>query len=194
MNSIITIDRQYGSAGRKIGSMLAERMEIPCYDSALIGRIAEKTGLDEQFVRESSEYSSSPGVLLSVLSGRDQYGYAIQDEVWRVQRNVIRELADKPCVIIGRCADYILRDRPDILSVFIHADEDIRIRRVKEEYHDLKPGEDALRKIRQMDRRRKSYCQLYTDIYWGEARFYDLCLDSGKFGIEKCVEIIESLY
>ena len=195
MNRIISISREYGSAGRTIGQRLAEKLGINCYDSILLDRIAEKTGFDKKYIKENGEYTSSGSWMLSALAGRDYNGHSIQDEIWNVQREVITELAEKEsCIIVGRNADYILEGKADILSVFIHANEESRVERVVNEYKEVQQKEDPRRKIRQMDKRRRAYCQLYTDVQWGDARFYDVCLDSSKFGIDKCVDILADLY
>ncbi|MBQ9632611.1 MAG: cytidylate kinase-like family protein, partial [Lachnospiraceae bacterium] len=124
MNKIVAVSRQYGSAGRIIGINLAKKLGIHCYDSLLLDRIAEKTGFDKKFIRESGEYTASGSWLLSALAGRDYNGHSIQDEIWSVQREVIIELAEKEsCVIVGRNADYFLAGKATVLSVFIHASE-----------------------------------------------------------------------
>ena len=195
MNKIVSISRQYGSAGRTIGVHLAGRLGISCYDSSLLDKIAEKTGFDKKYIQESGEYTSSGSWMLSAIAGRDYNGRSIQDEIWNVQREVLNEIAEKEsCVIVGRNADYVLEGKADILSVFIHASEEARIDRVVNEYKELSQKEDPRRRIRQMDKRRRAYCQLYTDVQWGDARFYDVCLDSSKFGIDKCVDILADLY
>ena len=195
MNKVVSISRQYGSAGRIIGMKLAQKLDIKCYDSALIDKIAEKTGFDKKYIQENGEYTSSGSWVLSAMAGRDYNGHSIQDEIWNVQREVIREIAEKEsCVIVGRNADYILGDKANVLSVFIHANEEERIERVLNEYKEVGEKEDSRRKIRQMDKRRRAYCQLYTDVQWGEARCYDVSLSSSRFGIDKCVEILEDMY
>ncbi len=195
MNKIVSVSRQYGSAGRLIGMKLADKLGISCYDSVLLDRIAEKTGFDKSFIKESGEYSASGSWILSALAGRDYNGHSIQDEIWNVQREVIVELAKKEsCVIVGRNADYILSGKAKVLSVFIHASEEARIDRVVNEYKEVGQNEDPRRKLKQMDKRRRAYCQLYTDVHWGEARFYDLCLNSSLFGIEGCVDILAGCY
>ena len=195
MNKIIAISRQYGSAGRTIGVKLADKLGIKCYDSALLDKIAEKTGFDKKYIKESGEYTSSGSWMLSAIAGRDYNGHSIQDEIWNVQREVLIEIAEnESCVIVGRNADYVLDGKADILSVFIHASEEARIDRIVNDYKEVSDKEDPARKLRQMDKRRRAYCQLYTDIQWGDARFYDVCLDSSRFGIDKCVEILSGMY
>ena len=119
-NRIITISREFGSGGRSIGRMAAEKLGIPCYDQEIIEKITEETGMLKSYVESNVE--DVQGGWLSVLAGRDYYGHSLQDDLHAAQTKVIRELADKgPCVIIGRCADSILEDYANVLKVFIHA-------------------------------------------------------------------------
>jgi len=121
MNHIITISREFGSGGRTVGKKVAEQLGIPCYDSELIQKIAEESGFAENYVKEAGEYTPG-GFLSSALSNR-AFGPTNEDILWEIQCRVISELAEKgPCVIVGRCADYILQDKAKCLKVFIHAD------------------------------------------------------------------------
>ena len=157
-NRVITISREYGSGGRMIGRKLAEKLGIHCYDADLIQRIVDKSGYSADYVKEEGE-SAAGGVFSTFLADRTR-GLTAQDNLWNVQCQVIAELADKEsCVIVGRCADYILRARADCL-----------------------------------DKRRAAYYQFYTDMKWGDARNYHICLDSGELGIDKCVDILAQLY
>ena len=125
-NRVITISREFGSGGRTIGKKAAEKLNIPCYDSQLIQKIAAESGFHEDYIKEAGEYAPG-GFLSSALSHR---GIAItnEDYIWEIQCRVITDLAEKgPCVIVGRCADYILRDKADCLKVFIHADMDLSL-------------------------------------------------------------------
>ncbi len=188
-NRIITISRQFGSGGRTIGKQVAEKLGIPCYDVEIINKIAEKSGFAKEYIAERGEYSSSSSWLGNVLSGRDQ----MRDGLWNIQREVILELAEKgPCVIVGRCADHILKDTADCLTVFVHASIEKRAERIVKLYgeRDEKPEQRLMDK----DKRRKAYYQIYTDTEWGNAANYHISLDSGILGIEKCVELITSLY
>ena len=120
-NRIITISREFGSGGRTIGRETAMKLGIPCYDQELIEKIAEESGFDKEYIAERGEYASHGGWLASAFSDRDFNGHSNQDYLWKVQREVILELAEKgPCVIVGRCADYILKDTQDCLTAFIH--------------------------------------------------------------------------
>ena len=193
MNRIITISRQFGSGGRTIGRMVGEKLGIPCYDQELLEQLAEKSGFAKEYIKERGEYTERGGWLANALSGRIGGGMNNQDHLWVAQRELILELAAKgPCVIVGRCADYILQGQADCLNVFIHADLAQRSERIVKMYGER---EDAPEKrLRDKDRRRKAYYQFYTDMEWGRAENYHLSLDSGVIGIEKCVQIITDLY
>ncbi len=193
MNKIITISRQFGSGGRTIGKEVAKKLGIPCYDEELINKVAERSGLAKEYIAERGEYAPAKSWLGNMFAGRDQNGHSIRDDVWNIQSEVIQELAEKEsCVIVGRCADYILRDNPECLKVFIHASMEDRAERIVKLYgeREEKPEQRLIEK----DKRRKAYYQIYTDAEWGNAANYHISLDSGKFGIDKCVEIITDLY
>lgn len=189
-NRIITISREFGSGGRTVGRMTAKELGIPCYDSELIEKIAAESGFSEEYVREIEE--NSKGRFLSVFSSR-AYSLNNEDIVWKVQCKVISELAQKgPCVIVGRCADYVLRDEADCLKVFIHADMRYRAERIVKVYGETRiPAEQRLK---EKDKRRAAYHRFYTDRKWGETKNYDITLDSGRLGTEKCVEILKLIY
>ena len=192
-NRIITISREFGSGGRTIGKEVANRLGIPCYDQELIDKIAEESGLSKEFIKEQGEYAVSGNFLNSVISGRDFYGHSYQDDIWIMQRKIILDLAQKEsCVIIGRCADRILREHADLLTVFIHASMEKRIERITRVYGES--SETPEKRLRDKDKRRKAYYQLYTDAEWGNVRNYHIALDSGVLGIEKCADIIVQLY
>lgn len=189
-NRVITISREFGNGGRTIGKKVAEQLGIPCYDSELIQKIAEESGFDAKFVQEAGEYA--PGGFLSNLSSRT-FGPTNEDYLWKIQYQIISRLAgQEPCVIVGRCADYILRDKADCLRVFIHADAQFRARRIVQEYGER--AESPEQRLRDKDKRRAAYHRFYTNMKWGHAQNYDLTLNSGTLGIDKCVEIIRDLY
>lgn len=193
MNRIITISRQFGSGGRTIGRMVGEKLGIPCYDQELLEQLAEKSGFAKEYIKERSEYTERGGWLANALSGRIGGGMNNQDHLWIAQRELILELAAQgSCIIVGRCADYILQGQADCLNVFVHAGIDQRSERIVKMYGER---EDAPEKrLRDKDRRRKAYYQFYTDMEWGKAENYHISLDSGVIGIEKCVQIIADLY
>jgi Cytidylate kinase len=193
---IITIGREFGSGGRTIGREVAAKLGIQCYDQELIAKMAEESGFTPDYVEKESENVTLNSWAASALS-IDQGGfYAMptnQDQLWLIQSRIICELAEKEsCVIVGRCADTILEERADLLKVFIHADFEARAKRIVEKYGETEvPTEDRLR---EKDKRRAMYYQFYTDRKWGAIENYHVILDSGVLGLDKCVEIISSLY
>ena len=190
-NRVITISREFGSGGRTVGWETAQKLGIPCYDQELLQHLAAKSGFAEEYVKEQGEYAPYGG-WLNALAGRTN-GLTNQDQLWVLQRRMILELAEKSsCVIVGRCADYILRDAADCLTVFIHADMAQRAKRIVEVYGQREEAPE--KRLRDKDKRRASYYQFYTDMEWGDARNYHVSLDSGVLGIEKCVGILTELY
>lgn len=194
-NRIITISREFGSGGRTIGRAVAEKLGISCYDSELIEKIAEESGLAKEYIADKGEYAPHGSRLANAFSSGRSFsgGSSIQDYLWTVQRKVICELARKEsCVIVGRCADYILGETEDCLKVFIHASMDKRAERIVKVYGDT--GIAPEKRLQDKDKRRKSYYRFYTNMEWGIARNYHISLDSGVLGIDRCVEIISGLY
>jgi cytidylate kinase len=193
MNRIITISREFGSGGRTIGRQTAMRLNIPCYDAELIEKIAQESGFSKDYIQEQGEYAASGNWLANAFSGRDRNGHSYQDDLWAIQQKVILELAAKgPCVIVGRCADYILRNQADCLRVFIHADMAARAKRIVEQYGERTDSPEQ--RLRDKDKRRAAYYQIYTDTKWGDVGNYDITLNSGVLGIDKCVELLAELY
>ena len=191
MNRVITISREFGSGGRTIGRKVAEKLGIPCYDAEIIEKIAEESGYSGDYIRSEGEGASDRW--LSNLFSNRAMGPTNQDTIWVIQSRIIRELAEKgPCVIVGRCADYVLRGQADLLNVFIHADPQKRADCIVREYGESNAS--PLERIREKDRRRAAYHRFYTDLKWGHAQNYHICLDSGVLGIDKCAELIASLY
>ena len=189
-NRVVTISREFGSGGRTIGRKLAEELGIPCYDAELIQQLARESGFSEDYIRDAGEYA--PGGYLSLLSNR-AFALTNEDVLWELQYKVITDLAEKgPCVIVGRCADYILRDTADCLKVFIHADMDFRAKRIVEVYGEREQSPEQ--RLNDKDKRRAAYHRFYTNMKWGHAQNYHICLDSGKLGIDSCVEILRQLY
>ncbi len=191
MNRIITISREFGSGGRTIGKRAAERLGIPCYDSELIQEMVKETGFAPNYVREAGEYAPG-GFLESAFSNR-AFGPTNEDILWEHQYKVISALAEKgSCVIVGRCADYILQDKADCLKVFIHADIRFRAERIVREYGERKQFPEE--RLKDKDKRRAAYHRFYTNMKWGHAQNYHLTLDSGVLGLDKCVDIIAELF
>ena len=186
---IITISREFGSGGRFIGEETAKKLGITYYDKNIISEIAEKSGLSPEYIQESAELSPKKGLFAYALAGRDITGKSIEDMVYEAQRKVILELAEKEsCVIIGRNADFILRDRNDVLNVFIHGDMPEKIQRISQLYHVRE--QDAVKMIADIDKRRMTNYNFYTDQKWGKASNYTLCLNSSQLGYDRCEAII----
>ncbi len=189
---IITISREFGSGGRTIGREAAAKLGIPCYDHELIEKIAEESGFAKEYIKERGEYTPG-GWLASAFSDRDFNGHSNQDDLWAAQRRVILSLAEKEsCVIVGRCADYILKDQADCLTVFIHSDMEKRAERIVQQYGER--ADSPVKRLKDKDKRRAAYYQFYTDMKWGIAKNYHIALNSGELGIDTCVELITRLY
>lgn len=192
-HKIITISREYGSGGLYIGEMVAKRLGIPFYDRELIDRIAEETGLVKSYVERFSEHAPSTSIFAYSFVGRSATGESIEDHLLKAQRKVIVDLASEgPCVIVGRSADYILRNCKHKLDVFIQGDAAEKKRRVVE----LKGvnEKDAAKVIRDIDKRRSINYKYYTGQNWGDRENYTVVLNSTRIGLEKCVDVIVSLY
>ena len=186
---IITISREFGSGGRFIGEEAAKKLGIAYYDKNIIGQIAEKSGLSPEYIQENAELSPKKGLFAYAFSGRDITGKSVEDMVYEAQRNIILELAEKePCVIIGRNADYILKDRDDVLNVFIHGDMPEKIKRITG-LHNVEEKE-AVKMMADTDKRRRTNYNFYTDQNWGKASNYTLCLNSSQLGYDRCEMII----
>ena len=185
---IITISREFGSGGRFIGEEVAKKLGITYYDKNIISEIAEKSGLSPEYIQESAELSPKKGLFAYALAGRDITGKSVEDMVYEAQRKVILELAEKEsCVIIGRNADYILKEDEKLVRIFLYAPLEYRLNKVMEIYHDS--HEDALRYIHKSDHSRKSYYEVISNKIWGDKSNYDLCLDC-KLGNETIKDII----
>ena len=195
-NLIITIGRQCGSGGKLIGEMLAEKMGIKCYDKELLSMAAKHSGLCEELFEKHDERPTSSFLYSLVMDsysmGYTASGYSdmpINHKIFLAQFDTIKKLAQREsCVIVGRCADYALEDNPFAVSVWIKADLDVRIQRIKKLY-DLSDNK-AADMIQKTDKRRASYYNYYSSKKWGEAKSYDLCLDSGQLGIDGSIDLI----
>ena len=186
---IITISREFGSGVRFIGEEVAKKLGIAYYDKNVINEIAEKSGLSPEYIQENAELSPKKGMFAYALAGRDITGRSVEDMVHEAQRKVILELAEKaPCVIIGRNADYILKDRDDVLNVFLHGDMPEKIKRITGLYN-VKEKE-AVKMMADTDKRRRTNYNFYTDQNWGKASNYTLCLNSSQLGYDRCEMII----
>ncbi len=192
MKRIITISREFGSGGRSVGKLVAEKLGYSFYDRELVNKVAERSGFSPEFIEESGEYANARSSLLFALATASQYsadGLSMHDRLYIEQTKIVEELAaEGDCVIVGRCADYILRDRKDCLHVFIHADMDSRAKRIVERYGACDKSPE--KRLAEKDQKRKVYYKNYTGRNWGQAQNYDLCLNSGVLGIEACAELI----
>ena len=186
---IITISREFGSGGRFIGEEVAKKLGIAYYDKNIINEIAEKSGLSPEYIQENAELSPKKGLFAYAFAGRDVTGKSVEDLVYEAQRKVILELAEKePCVIIGRNADYILKDRDDVLNVFIHGDTPEKIQRITRLYN--VEEQKAVKMMVDIDKRRMANYNFYTNQKWGKADNYTLCLNSSRLGYDRCEKII----
>ena len=186
---IITISREFGSGGRFIGEEVAKKIGIAYYDKEMIGQIAEQAGLSSEYVRENAELSPKKGWFAYAFSGRDITGKSVEDMVYEAQRKVIMEIAEKEnCVIIGRNADFILKDRKDVLNVFIHGSIPEKVRRICSLYNVTEV--DAIKMINDIDKRRRTNYNFYTEQKWGMAENYTMSLNSSVLGYDLCQKII----
>ena len=186
---IITISREFGSGGRFIGEEVAKKLGIAYYDKNIIGQIAEKSGLSPEYIQENAELSPKKGLFAYAFSGRDITGKSVEDMVYEAQTKIILGWAEKePCVIIGRNADYILKDRDDVLNVFIHGDMPEKIKRITGLYN--VEEKEAVKMMADTDKRRRTNYNFYTDQNWGKASNYTLCLNSSQLGYDRCEMII----
>lgn len=188
MNKVITISRQYGSGGRELGEKLAQKLGIPFYDKELIKMIAKEGNMEAAMVEAYDEVEPD----FDNYSVRDippDYQIAMTQKIYSAQSRVIGDLASKgPCVIVGRCADAIL---PEAVRIFMFADLESRVRRIADRMPGL-PADKLEKRIISVDRRRKAYHEYYSTKGWGEMDGYDLCLNTGKAGINGCLETAEA--
>ena len=194
---IITVSREFGSGGRTIGKMLAERLNLKYYDKELVKRISLETGFDPKYIEEHGEYAQSRSIFSYVFGAQSHpevmKGMTPADFLWCMQRDIILDIAEKEdCVIVGRCADYILRDRDDCLNVFIHAPKDKRAERIVKLYGESDVAPE--KRLDDKDARRKVNYRHFTGREWGVAQNYHLALDSGMLGIEGCVDLIAAAF
>ena len=186
---IITISREFGSGGCFIGEEVAKQLGIKYYDKDIIARIAEQSGFSAEYIEEKAELSPKKGLLAYAFAGRDITGKSVEDMVYEAQRKVILEIAEKEsCVIIGRNADFILKDKDNVLNVFIHGDMPEKVLRICKLYNVAEA--DAAKMITETDKRRRTNYNFYTDQKWGMASNYSLSLNSSQLGYERCEEII----
>jgi cytidylate kinase len=190
---IITISRAFGSGGRTMGRKIAEKLGIPFYDKELVDQIAVESGFAPKFVEEHGEHSPTGSFFSYAFAPQGvpgiMNGLSTADFLWNIQCNVILQLADQgPCVIVGRNADYILKDRPDALHVYVFADVPYRAERIVRLYGESEKAPEQ--RLAEKDKRRRVNYQHYTGRTWGMAQNYDLCLDTGVLGEDYCAEIV----
>ena len=190
---IITISREFGSGGRSIGRAVADKLGIPFYDKELVEQVALESGFAPNFVEEHGEHAPGKSILSYAFAPQGvpgvMNGLSAADFLWNIQCNVIMQLADKgPCVIVGRNADYILKDREDVLHVYIHADKAFRADRIVRLYGESEKSPEA--RLSEKDKRRKINYQHYTGRSWGVAQNYDVCFNSGVLGGDYISDII----
>lgn len=193
---VICIARQFGSGGREIGKLVSEKLDIPFYDKELINEMSKKSGISKELLEDYDEKPTN-SFLYSLSLGAYSYGNSLtgipemplSDKIFVIQSDTIKSIANKgACVIVGRCAETVLADGYNTLSVFVHCDYDKRINRIaslQNISHD-----EASNMIRKTDKKRATYHNYYSEIRWGDAAGYDLCINS-RYGIEKTAEIIK---
>jgi len=197
MNTIITIGRQFGSSGHEIGRLLAEKLGVPCYDKEIISRAAKESGFCEEMIQNHDERPTT-SFLYNLVMDTYSFGYSasayvdmpISQKVFLAQFNAIKKLADEgPCVIVGRCADYALVDRSNVLNVFIFSDDDSKIKTIMNRFPELSEGKARDMMIKK-DKQRQSYYNYYSAKKWGRADTYDLCINSSTLGIAGTANLI----
>ena len=189
-HTVITVGREYGSGGRLIAQKAAEALGIPFFDRSIINMAAEETGLSADFIRRTEQQKTSSFLYNLYMSTQS---LPVNDQVFIAQSEVIRRVAaEGPCIIVGRCADYVLRNQSgvDALNIFIHAPMEERIRRVREEYKVQAP--DLRLYILKQDKNRAAYYEHFTDGQWGKAQNYHLAVSSG-LGLETIVRLLTDL-
>lgn len=197
-NKIITITRQYGSGGHDIGKMLADKLNIPFYDKELITLAAKESGVSPE-VFEHVDEKATNSLLYALSLGLYDYGSGfpasmgdlpVNDKLYILQHKIIKDMAEmQNFVIVGRCADYILRDKKNVVKVFIYADIESRINRVLQRHDDIDPTR-AKQAVLKADKTRSNYYSFYSGQKWGLPENYDLCINSSKLGIEQAADLI----
>lgn len=196
MNTVVTIGRQFGSAGREIGKKVAEYFDIKFYDRDLLTRAAKESGFCEEMIQNHDERPTN-SFLYNLVMDTYSFGYnnssfvdmPISHKVFLAQFDTIKKIADEgPCVIVGRCADYALADRDNVVDIFIYGNEECKIKRIMEKY-DLNESK-ARDMIIKKDKQRQSYYNYYSSKKWGRADSYDLCINSSVLGEDGTVKLI----
>ena len=197
-NIVITMARQYGSGGKTIGAMLAKELGINCYSREILRMASEESGINERLFGMSDEKMKGAGwfnILSRPYDGEllppEDKDFVSEENIFNYQAKIIKDLAEKEsCVIVGRCADYVLKDNPNVVSVFVHADEKFCLDRAME--RNSMTEKEMKKYIEKTDKFRGDFYRYHTGHEWADARNYDLCLNSGKLGFQKCVEEIKA--
>lgn len=199
-NLVITIARHYGSGGRTVGMMLGEELGIPCYDREIIRMASDASGINEELFNIADEKLKSSlfgrmtskiykGQLISPESG----DFVSNDNLFNYQAKIMKELAEKEsCIIVGRCADFVLKDHPNVTRIFVYADEKFCLERSKEHLGMFDNDAEVQKFMDKTNKYRADYCKYYTGKDWNDSRNYDLCLNSGVLGFRKTVEEIKA--
>ena len=196
-HKIITIARQFGSGGHEVGERLSERLQIPLYDRSLVEMAAEKMGISPISVEEVDETALHSFLATYRIPKQPNdvtgYGLPLNDSTYLTQTAIIEALAKEgPCIIIGRCGDYILRNHPGLIDIFLCADMEDRITRIMERYE--LPRKDAASAIRHTDSRRRNYYENYTKQVWGSSESHQMLFNVSRLGLERVVDIVEGIY
>lgn len=194
---VVTIARQFGSGGREIGKKLAEKLNIGFYDKELIFLAAKQSGINPEVLEKYDEKATN-SLLYSLSVGASAFGagllgvpqVTLNEKIFSAQSDIIKKAAETPCVIVGRCADYVLRERNDCIRVFIYADFDFRVERACREHPEI-PKDKAVSVIRKTDKTRENYYNYYSSLKWGNPENYDLCVNSATLGTDGTVALIE---
>ena len=198
MDTVITIGRQFGSGGREIGELIAKHYNIKCYDKELLARVARESGFCEEMIENHDERLTN-SFMYNLVMDTYSFGYnsssfvdmPISHKVFLAQFDTIKKIASEgPCVIVGRCADYALSDFPNVVNVFIQADEVAKIKRIRERFADISTDDKARDMMYKKDKQRQSYYNYYSSKKWGRADSYDLTVNSTKLGIEGTANFI----
>ena len=195
---VITIARSYGSGGRTIGKMLSEQLGIPYYDRDLLRLASDDSGINEELFAKADEkikksllYRIASNIYKGEIIPPDSDDFVSNDNLFNYQAKIIKELADtESCIIIGRCADFVLKDNENVVKLFVHAPHENCIKNVMDVTS--KNEKDSEKLIEKIDKHRSEYYKYYTGREWDDAKHYDLCLNSGQLGFQKCVDIVKA--
>lgn len=199
MNTIITISREYGSGGRYVGKLLADELGIPFYDKEIIAMASEDSGFAQEFIKENEQKMkglSSVAFTAGMWGGNLVSNFEnVESKIYACEADAIEKIAKQgACVIVGRCADYVLKDKCKCLNVFIHADMPSRVERIIKVFKRTDDQKKAERMIKENDRMRARHYRYYTDSEWGDAKNYHITLNTSAIGVENCAKILKEAY